>query len=94
MATTTIRISQEARSTLRQLAEESGLSIQTVIDHALDAYRREHFFASLDATYDRSGTIRRLVRKNWRSARFLRGPWPTIWSSGNDERRARRNLGG
>jgi hypothetical protein len=53
MATTTIRISQETRSTLRQLAEESGLSIQTVIDQALDVYRRDHFFASLDAAYDR-----------------------------------------
>lgn len=53
MTTTTIRISDQTRSTLRQLAEESGLSIQTVIDHALDAYRREHFFASLDAAYER-----------------------------------------
>lgn len=51
--TTTIRISEETRSTLRQLAEESGLSIQTVIDQALDVYRRDHFFASLDAAYDR-----------------------------------------
>jgi len=53
MATTTIRISQQTRNALRQLAEESGLSIQTVIDQALKMYRREHFFASLDAAYDR-----------------------------------------
>jgi len=53
MATTTIRISQETRSTLRQLAEESGLSIQTVVDQAINVYRREQFFASLDAAYDR-----------------------------------------
>ncbi len=53
MTTTTIRISEQTRSTLRQLAEETGLPIQTVIDRALTVYRREHFFASLDATYDR-----------------------------------------
>ncbi len=53
MVTTTVRISQETRSTLRQLAEESGQSIQTVIDQAINVYRREQFFASLDAAYDR-----------------------------------------
>lgn len=53
MTTTTIRISEQTRSTLRQLAEETGLPIQTVIDRALTVYRREHCFASLDAAYDR-----------------------------------------
>ncbi|MDQ2743598.1 MAG: toxin-antitoxin system protein [Chloroflexota bacterium] len=38
---------------MRQLAEESGQSIQTVIDQAINVYRREQFFASLDAAYDR-----------------------------------------
>ncbi len=53
MATTTIRISQQTRSTLRQLADESGLSIRTVIDHAIKVYRRAQFFAALDAAHDR-----------------------------------------
>lgn len=48
---TTVRISEETRSKLRQLAEETGKPMQTVLDQALDAYRRERFFTALDAAY-------------------------------------------
>ncbi len=52
MGTTTVRISEETRSKLRQLAEETGQSMQMVLDRALDAYRREQFFAALDQAYE------------------------------------------
>ncbi len=48
---TTVRISEETRSKLRQLAEETGKPMQTVLDQALDAYRRDCFFTALDAAY-------------------------------------------
>jgi len=51
VGTTTVRISEATRSKLRQLAEETGEPMQMVLDRALDAYRREHFFAALDEAY-------------------------------------------
>ena len=51
MATTTVRIREETRSKLRQLAEETDQPMQVVLDQALDAYRRERFFTALDEAY-------------------------------------------
>jgi hypothetical protein len=51
METTTIRISEETRAMLRQLAAETGKPMQTVLAQALNAYRREQFFIALDEAY-------------------------------------------
>ena len=48
---TTVRVSEETRSKLRRLAEETGQPMQAVLDQALDAYRRERFFSALDQAY-------------------------------------------
>lgn len=52
MGTTTVRISEEIANKLRHLVEETGQSMQTVLDRAVDAYWRDHFFAALDRAYD------------------------------------------
>lgn len=52
MRTTTVRVSEATRDKLRELAAETGEPMQTLLDEALDAYRRERFFAALDAAYD------------------------------------------
>jgi predicted transcriptional regulator len=46
-----VRITETTRAKLRQLAEETGQPMQAVLDQALDAYRRERFFAALDDSY-------------------------------------------
>lgn len=51
MSTTTIRVTQEAQNTIRELAEEYGVTMQEVIDKALKTLRREQFFAKLDEAY-------------------------------------------
>lgn len=47
----TVRISEKARETLRQLAQSSGEPMQTVLDKALERYRRERFWEEMDAAY-------------------------------------------
>ena len=46
-----VRISQQAHALLRQLADEDAVSMQTVLDRALEAYRRGRFLAAANADY-------------------------------------------
>ena len=51
MGHTTVRISEAARDTLRQMAQASGKPMQALLDEAIEALRRERFFAGVDAAY-------------------------------------------
>jgi predicted transcriptional regulator len=50
--TTTVRISNRAHEHLRELAARSGRPLQAVLESAIEAFRREAFFARLDAAYE------------------------------------------
>jgi predicted transcriptional regulator len=49
MASTMVRISEKAGKTLKQLAAESGETMQSILDKALEDYKRKRFFDALDA---------------------------------------------
>lgn len=49
--TTTIRVSRNTRDTLHQLARDAGVPIQTIIDQALEQYRRQHMLNTANAAY-------------------------------------------
>jgi hypothetical protein len=49
--TTTIRISQEARSLLRELANDEQSSMQGVLERALEQYRRRRFLERVNQAY-------------------------------------------
>ena len=49
MASTTVRVSTETHELLRKLAEATGEPLQRVLERAVENYRREQFFAELDA---------------------------------------------
>ena len=51
MTTTTVRISEHTRDMLRELAQAAGVSMQEVLEQAVEAYRREKFMAELNAGY-------------------------------------------
>lgn len=51
MPTTTVRISTTTRDALRELAASSGENLAALLDQAVDALRRDRFFAGLDAAY-------------------------------------------
>lgn len=43
MASATVRISEDSRNTLRELATQEGASMQSVIERAIEQYRRQRF---------------------------------------------------
>jgi predicted transcriptional regulator len=53
MASTTVRVSEETHELLRKLAAATGEPMQRVLERAVESYRREQFFAELDAAYAR-----------------------------------------
>lgn len=48
---TTVRISEQSRQRLRELAAQTGEPMQTVIDMALEQYRRQKFLEECHAAY-------------------------------------------
>jgi hypothetical protein len=53
MASTTVRVTQRTHEVLRELAAATGEPLQQVLEDAVERYRRERFFAELDAAYAR-----------------------------------------
>ncbi len=51
MTTTTIRVSTSMRDLMQQLAQASGISMQSVLEQALEAYRRQQLLESTNAAY-------------------------------------------
>ncbi len=49
--TTTIRVSTHTHNLLRELAQRSGMSMQSVLEHALEQYRRQQFIEIANAAY-------------------------------------------
>jgi predicted transcriptional regulator len=53
VASTTVRVSEHTHQLLRELAAATGEPLQKVLERAVENYRREQFFAELDAAYER-----------------------------------------
>jgi predicted transcriptional regulator len=51
MPSATVRISKGTRETLRDLAAKSGESMQTIIDRAIEEYRRQSFIEQANKAY-------------------------------------------
>jgi predicted DNA-binding protein len=50
-ATTTVRISQEARETLRELSKQTGQSARVLLERSLHAYRDQLLLDQSNAAY-------------------------------------------
>lgn len=48
---TTVRISEQTHSRLREMAAQSGEPMQAVLDKALEQYRRQKFWEEIDTAY-------------------------------------------
>jgi predicted transcriptional regulator len=53
MSSTTVRVSEHTHELLRKLAAATGQPMQQVLEQAVERYRREQFFAELNAAYAR-----------------------------------------
>ena len=51
MPSATVRISKGTRETLRDLAAKSGESMQTIIDRAIEDFRRQFFIEQANKAY-------------------------------------------
>lgn len=51
MTTTTIRVTTQTRARLHELAQASGLSMQRVLDEALEVYQSQQLLEQTNAAY-------------------------------------------
>lgn len=51
MATTTVRLAETTRATLRKLATQSGEPMSVILDKAVEAYRRQCVFEQANTAY-------------------------------------------
>ncbi len=51
MSTSTVRISQRARNLLRDLASQTGESMQAILESALEDYSRRRFLEAANTSY-------------------------------------------
>ena len=79
MPSVTTRISEKSHDLLRSLAKQSGRSMQSVIDEALEEYRRRQFLHRSNAAFPR---LRR-NRKAWRLEEEERKAWEATLGDGD-----------
>lgn len=76
MASVTVRIGEQSHKALREIAEHSGESMQAILTHAIEAYRRERFLESANAAFE-------ALRNNpqaWRGEQEERAEWDATFS--------------
>ena len=75
-----IRISPQSKSTLRKLPEHGGKPMQTVLDEAIEQYRRDRFLRELDEGYVRL----QADSAAWREELDERRLWDSTMADGLD----------
>ena len=81
MPTVTVRISHDARETLRRLAREEGQSIHAVLDKVVEAYRREKFLRDANSDF----AALKKDRRAWREELQERRLWEDTLRDGLDD---------
>ena len=85
MPSTTIRISQRARAVLKALARKQDCAMQSVLERALDDYRRKQFLEDVNAGYAK---LRR-DRAVWKDVQSERALWDRTLADGLSVREPR-----
>jgi predicted transcriptional regulator len=78
---TTVRLSEETRAILRELARESEESMQTVLARAVEAYRRQRVLESTNEAY----AALRADPDAWRTVQEERAAWDAALADKLDE---------
>ena len=71
MATTTVRLAEATRATLRELAKQSGEPMGVILEKAVEAYRRQRLFEQANAAY----AALRSDPEAWAEEQDERGAW-------------------
>ncbi len=78
MASTTVRINETAHRTLRQLSAQTGESMQTILDWALEEYRRKRFLEDANADF----AALRADSVAWQEEQDERAAWDATLADG------------
>lgn len=81
MASTTVRISSEARETLRRLSLQTGRKLQDLVDEAVERYRRELLLKEANAAF----LALRSDKTAWAEEERERAAWEQTLPDGLEE---------
>ena len=81
MPTTTIRVSTETRETLHKLAESSGVSMQKILESALETFRRQQLLEQANTAY----AILRNDPAAWKEVEDERRLWDATLGDGLED---------
>ncbi len=81
MSSTTVRVTEHTHTLLRELAAATGEPLKTVLEQAVEAYRRELFDAELNAAYERL----RADPVAWEEELAERAEWDATLADGLDD---------
>ena len=79
--TTTIRVSTHTRDLLHQLAQRSGTSMQSILEQALEQYRRQQLIEATNAAYAALHTD----AEAWADLERERNEWDQTLADGLEE---------
>ena len=75
------RISQPTREALRKLAEQSGESMQALVEKAVETYRRQRFLEESNRAFE----ALRANPETWKTERAEREAWDMTLADGLEE---------
>ena len=78
---TTIRVTSQARETLRQLSQSTGKRQQDIVDEAVEAYRRQILLDKANVAY----AALRSDTKAWEAELKERQAWDTTLGDGQEK---------
>ena len=81
MASTTVRISDQTHRILQELSASTGQSMQSILDTAIEAYRRELFLRDTNAAF----AALRADPEAWREELAERAVWDATLGDGLEE---------
>jgi hypothetical protein len=81
MSSSTIRISKESSTILREIAARENKSLQGVLDTAIEEYRRHHFLQQANKAY----ALLRENPKDWKAEQKERKQWETTLLDGQKD---------
>jgi hypothetical protein len=81
LPTTTIRVSLKTRDRLQELARRSGVSMQEVVEQALDLYRRQQLLAATNTAY----AALRAEPNAWQTHQAERAEWDATLNDGLEQ---------
>lgn len=81
MSSVQVRISEGTHDAIKGIASEMGESMQNVVEHAVDRYKRELFLENLNRDFD----VLRNNEPEWESELEERELWNATLSDGEAE---------